>query len=214
MKFTFTFYVLFISFICVAQPKNYLITATGDSLYGKINLRGNLFTVENTSFVKEISVDDVRKIHCNTIKGSTVVHCMLHLYSDNIYDLELDYIPMTRKDTVMVLKEIYTTDKMNLYFGTDNARVQYYFYKTPADPVPVQLVVRYYLGGGLTSFTRNPADSRGEKSRMHIEVDKGYVNQLKNVMSDCETISAEVWELLDYRDYSFKKLIRKYNNCN
>jgi len=75
------------------------------------------------------------------------------------------------------------------------------------------LVVRYYLGGGLTSYNSNPAAYRGEKSRVHVEENRGYVNQLKSVMADCPSISEAMWDLLNYRDYSFKALIKKYNEC-
>ncbi len=203
---------LLISFNGLAQSKNYIITSKGDSLYGKIKLKNGIFTITNLSGIQQINADNVRNIYSDNFKGNTVLHCILQLYTDNISELELGFVPLKQRDTVMVLKEIYTTDKMNLYFGTDDLRTQYYFYKRPADPLPVQLVVRYYLDGGLNSYSRNIAAYRGEKSRIHIEVDKGYVNQLKNIMSDCEMISEATWELLDYRDYSLKNLIKKYNS--
>jgi hypothetical protein len=206
------FAILLIYFDCLGQSKNYVITATGDSLYGKIKLKNGIFTIISSSGKQEINADNIRKVYSDNFKGTAVVHCILQLYTDNISELELGFMPLKQKDTVMVLKEIYTTDKINLYFGTDDLKSQYYFYKTPADPSPVQLVVRYYLDGGLGSYSSNRAAYRGEKSRIHIEVDKGYVNQLKNIMGDCEMISEATWELLDYRDYSLKNLIKKYNS--
>lgn len=197
-----------------AQSKNFIITNNGDSLFGKIKLQHKVFTISGTGGQTQIiDADNVKKIYANNFRGNTVVHCRLYLYTDNLSELDMGYAPTKDIDTVMVLKEIYTTEKMNLYFGTDNLKSQYYFYKTPTDSVPIQLVVRYYLGGGLNGYALNPAANRGEKSRIHIEENKGYVNQLKKAMGDCEGIPETTWELLHYRDYSFKNLIKKYNEC-
>lgn len=197
----------------LCQNKDFIVTNTGDSIYGKIQLKNSYFIIANSTGPQTMYADNVKKIYGVNFKGHTVVHCNLHLYNDNLTDLQMGYAPIKEKDTVMILKEIYSTEKINLYFGTDNLKTQYYFYSTPAEPVPVQLVVRYYLSGGLTSYAQSPAESRGDKSRMHIEVDKGFVNQLKRVMADCETIPEVIWDLLTYRDYSLKDLIKRYNSC-
>jgi hypothetical protein len=125
----------------------------------------------------------------------------------------MDWTDLSSLDTVLVLEEVYTTPKINLYYGTDKFKRQYYFYQTPLDSLPVQLVVRYHLGGGLNSYAINPAANRGEKSRIHIEEDKGYVNQLRAIMIACNKIPDGMWEILSYRIYSLKKLIKKYNKC-
>jgi hypothetical protein len=213
MKVLLIFIFSFISVSVFAQSKNFIITNNGDSLFGKIKLQHKVFTISGPDGPMQINADNVKKVYADNFRGNTVVHCRLYLYTDNLSELDMGYAPTTDIDTVMVLKEIYTTEKMNLYFGTDNLKSQYYFYKTPADTVPIQLVVRYYLGGGLNSYALNPAANRGEKSRIHIEENKGYVNQLKKAMGDCEAISETTWELLHYRDYSFKNLIKKYNEC-
>ena len=90
--------------------------------------------------------------------------------------------------------------------------MQYYFYKTPLDSVPVQLFVNYSLGGGATAVF-DKRDVRGIESLTHLEVMKGFVNQLKLVMGDCKKLSGFNWDLLDYRVYSLKNLIKKYNKC-
>jgi len=205
---------LFITAAVFAQSKNFVVTDNGDSLYGKISLKNKIFTVNGNSEKKEISADHVRWIYAENFKGNTVVHCRLYVYNDDLGEMDIDYASTKDVDTVLVLKEIYTTPKMNLYLGTDNFKTQYYFYKTPGDNAPVQLVVRYHLGGGLSSYNSNPAAYRGEKSRIHVEENKGYVNQLKFIMSDCPSISEAMWDLLNYRDYSFKNLIKKYNECD
>ncbi len=211
---TVLFFIALLFFVTVSgQKKSFLIADTGDSIYGTIKLKHNVFIISSAAGVQQINADHVRKIYAGNFKGSTVVHCNLHLYTDNLADMELGYLPLKDKDTVLILQEVYSSDRMNLYFGTDDARTQYYFYKMPSDPVPVQLVVRYRLGGGLSAYYANTAEYRGEKSRVHIEVDKGYVNQLKAAMADCDAIPESTWEMLDYRVYSLKSLIKKYNDC-
>jgi hypothetical protein len=211
MRPLFIFITVLASFKSLGQSKNFLVTTTGDSLYGEIKLKNGSFIINNK---KEISADEVTNVYADNFKGTNVVHCNLYLYTDNITDLELGFMSRKVIDTVMVLKEIYTTNKMNLYFGTDNLKSQYYFYKTPLNPKPIQLVVRYYLDGGLTSYAIDRAAYRGEKSRIHVEEDRAFVNQLKAIMGNCENITSSTWDLLDYRVYSLKNLIKKYNGCN
>lgn len=212
-KLLFTF-LLFTGYTVVAQKKDFLITSSGDSVYGQIRLLGKNFIVYGSNGEKKIAAANVRTVHASNFKGTTVVRCRLHLYSDNIAEMQLGYTPIKETDTVMVLKEIYSTEKMNLYFGTDNLKTHYYFYKTPQNEEPLQLVVRYHLDGGFSSYTSNTAAYRGEKSRMHIEEDKGFINQLKFLMKDCDSIKEAVWDVLQYRSYSLKNLIKKYNECN
>ncbi len=209
------FFIICFTAAQTAKTQNFIITHNGDSLFGNIKLQHKIFTVYNSAGKKEIIADNVKQVHADNFKGTAVVHCNLYQYNDNISDLDIGYASLKDIDTVMVLKEIYTSEKMNLYFGTDDLKTQYYFYKTPADLVPVQLVVRFYLSGGPNTFALNGAQNRGEKSRMHIEESKGYVNQLKKIMGDCSNnIPETTWDLLHYRDYSFKNLIKKYNECD
>ena len=74
-------------------------------------------------------------------------------------------------------------------------------------------MVRYYLGGGLTAYNNDPGNNRSERSRVHIEEDKGYVNQLRAIMGQCNKIPEAMWENLSYRIYSLKAVIKKYNKC-
>lgn len=204
-------------FICsaaAAQRKEFLVTNERDTVFGTVTLKGKFFTVNTGKEEKIFAADNVYKAHTTTLKGTTVVHCRLQLYSDNIVEMELGSTPVKEADTIMVLKEIFSSPKMNLYHGTDNLKSQYYFYKTPADEKPVQLVVRYHLDGGAGAYSYNTPLYRGDRSKMHIEEDKGYVNQLRFIMKDCTSISEGTWEVLQYRSYSLKNLIRKYNECD
>ena len=200
------------SFIGFSQKNDYLVKINGDTVRGEINLKNKIFYVSSPNSV-EINADEVKKIKSDKYKGNTVVHCKLELYSDNTNDLELDFIQKGVTDTVMILDEIYSTPKINLYFGKTTWKTHFYFYKTPSDSFPVQLVIRYYLQGGLANYDNDRARYRGDKSKLNIVEDKGYVNQLHAIMSECKKIPETMWELLSYRDYSLKQLIKKYNKC-
>jgi hypothetical protein len=193
--------------------KDYIVKHNGDTLRGDITLRNKMFVVNGTQNF-EISPEEIARINSRKYKGNIVVRCDLVLYTDNLAEIELNFIKTGVSDTVLVLDEIYSTPKMNLYFVRSDLKTPYYFYKTPSDPKPIQLVTRYYMEGGLTNSQNNPTRYRGDLSRVHVIEDKGYVNQLHAIMRNCRKISPTMWELLTYRDYSLKKLIRKYNQCN
>jgi hypothetical protein len=211
-------YLIFIIPICFSvsgfcQKGDYLVKNNGDTVWGNVTLKNKIFYInENTA--SGISADDVATIKSEGHKGSTVLHCILHTYTDNLDELEIDWIKKGIIDTVMILDEIYSTKKINLYFAKSDLKTHYYFYKTPSDPKPVQLVIRYFYQGGLANYTNDRARYRGDRSKVNIVEDKGYVNQLYAIMGDCKNITETMWELLTYRNYSLKQLIKKYNKCN
>lgn len=213
MKFFFFTAAFILSLSVFSQKNDYLVKVNGDTVWGKIKLKNKIFHVSNADPV-EISADEVKTIKSSDYKGSAVVHCKLQLYSDNIDDLELDWMQRGETDTVMILDEIYTTPKINLYFGTNHYKTRFFFYKTPSDPFPVQLIIRYSLQGGLSTYAVDEATYRGEGRKTSINVDKSYANQLYAIMGDCKKIPPTMWEMLTYRDYSLKQLIKKYNKCH
>lgn len=212
MKILFLFAAVCFSLSGFSQKGDYLIKNNGDTIWGDITLKNKIFYVSGTT-AEVIRAEDIAKIKSGSFKGNTVVRCNLQTYTDNLADLEIDFIQKGITDTVLILDEIYNTPKINLYYGTNNFRTQFYFYKTPTDPKPVQLVIRYYLQGGLDNYTNDRVRYRGDKSKVTIMEDKGYVNQLRAIMGDCKKIAEPTWELLSYRDYSLKKVIKKYNKC-
>ena len=195
------------------QKNEWLVKQNGDTLYGQIEMLNKEFVVTGPAASNTIvKAADVKRIHSPHFNGEIVLPCILHIYAD---DLELllkyEYISGDR-DTVLVLDEVYSSPKMNLYFSKDVFKMQYYFYKTPQDPVPVQLYINYALGGGAQA-NFDKAYVKGQESIVHLEVQKGFVNQLKLIMGDCKNISETYWEQLDYRLYSLKGLLNKYNKC-
>ncbi|HEX2684651.1 MAG TPA: hypothetical protein VHL77_11990 [Ferruginibacter sp.] len=197
-----------------SQKRDYLVKFTGDTIWGDIKLKNKFFQVtKGDATPVEINADDVKQIKSDDYKGTAVVHCKLQLYTENLEDLERGWTQKSEVDTVMILDEIYTTPKINLYFGTNNFKTRFYFYKTPSDSVPVQLIIRYALQGGLSVYSVDQATYRGEGRRTSINVDKSYVNQLYGIMGNCNKISPTMWEMLTYRDYSLKQVIKRYNKC-
>jgi len=211
MKLLLVFALFFISFTGICQKRDYLVKNNGDTVWGDIKLKNKMFYVDGTS---AFTATDVSRIKSINYRGNTVVSGNLFTYSDNLSDLELDFIEKGVTDTVLILDEIYASPKINLYYATDKYKTPFYFYKTPSDPRPVQLVIRYYLQGGLANYTNDRARYRGDKSKVQIVEDKGYVNQLYAIMGDCKKIPQPMWELLSYRDYSLKQIVKIYNKCN
>lgn len=212
MKIGLTFLCFFATAIAFGQQKEFIVLQNGDTLFGAVNLHNKMFIVTNNYVVSTYRAIDVKKVFSRSFKFNTVVPCVLHVYVDRLVDLKYNYYTNMERDTVMVLDEILSTPKMNLYFGTDNNKQQYYFYKTPADSLPVQLYINYSIAGGLTGEFGNAAQM-GNRGSTHIEVQKGYVNQLRLIMGNCKKITEAEWELLDYRSYSLKSIIKKFNKC-
>lgn len=213
MKLLLAFISIFISVTGLCQKSDYLVKNSGDTVWGEIRLKHKIFYVAGNP-ASEIKAAEVNKVKSSRYKGNTVVLCNLLTYTDNLTDLDIDFINKGSIDTVLILDEIYATPKINLYYATDNMKTPFYFYKTPSDPQPLQLVIRYFLQGGLDNYNNDRARYMGVRSRVQIAEDKGYVNQLYAIMSDCKKITSSMWELLSYRDYSLKKIIKKYNKCN
>ena len=213
MKVIFLLVLTFASITAVCQKNEWLVKQNGDTLYGEIELKNLEFNIQGPAGGNSvISAAEVKTIHSPNFKGQLVLPCKLHIYAD---DLELllkyQYISGDR-DTVLVLDEVYSSPKMNLYSCKDVFRMQYYFYNTPENALPVQLYINYALGGGAQA-NFDKAYVKGQEAVVHLEVQKGYVNQLKLIMGDCKKISETYWEQLDYRLYSLRALIKKYNKC-
>lgn len=203
---------IFFPLAAFCQNEDYLVKTNGDTIRGSIELKNKTFEISGPA--KEyVNAPDVKTIKSKKYNGETVVPCTLQLYTDNMHLLEFGYDAQGHVDTVMILKKIFSSPKMDLYFGKDKYKSQYYFYQTPSDSLPVQLVIRYHLDGGLDNYGKDPGKYSGSSSAVFLTEDKGYVNQLHFFMGDCKKINDAMWELLSYRDYSLIELIKKYNKC-
>jgi len=212
MKKLLVVLVLAAGFSAYAQKQDFLVKFSGDTVYGSIRFREDRFLVENGPGKSDVySAHEIQQVWSKSVRNNIVVPCNLHYYSDNIQDMQVKNYRTSDRDTVMILEEIYSTPKMNLYWGTDIYGSQYYFYKTPGDRLPVQLFVKYYLSsdnGETLTLMMSTATAA-----LHMVVQKGYVNQLRLIMDGCGKISAADWDTLDYRGYSLKSLVRKFNKC-
>jgi len=212
VKASFLSVSLFLFNFLFAQDREFVVLRNGDTLAGRARFSQNKFLVEKAGGgITVFTPAQVSRVYSPEINNHVVVPCKLRLYKDNLSDLELYNNSVKDVDTVMILDEIYSTPKMNLYWGTDDFKLQYYFYKTPADSLPVQLYFSYVLAGGLTASSEKGLT--GDNSRVHLEPQKGFVNQLRFIMGDCKKIADGEWEILDYRSYSLKSVIKKYNKC-
>ncbi len=156
--------------------------------------------------------DDIAYIKTGRYKG-TVLHCSLAIYSDNIDVVQKwNFNGEFKRDTVLVLYEIFSTPKMKLFEVADKDRSVYYFIKKPTDSLPVQMIVRYTIVGYPDPFVRKVAIAPTDF--ISIAQQRLYIDQLRVIMADCPKIKTEDFEMLDYRSYSFKKIIKRYNKCN
>ncbi len=189
--------------------QDFLVTHKGDTLRGEINIRDKKILLKQAgSSLKIFPADDVAYLSSGKYNG-LVVHCDLIIYSDKIDVVQKwNFNGGGISDTVLVLKEIFSTTKMNLYEVFDKDRTVHYFVKKPTDTLPVQMMVHYFIeGNGDYSFSRNNA------MVSQITQQRIYADQLRVIMADCPKINQDDLEMLDYRSYSLKKIIRRYNKC-
>lgn len=213
MKTLFFIAIILIPCCSICQNKDYIVKTNGDTLWGNIKLKNKIFYVSGAD-VTEVSGNDVRKIKSGNYKGNTVVPCKLVTYTDDLESLHLYYAKDESVDTIMILDEIMTTPKINLYYGVSNFRTPYYFYKTPADSLPVQLIIRFLLQGGFSNdYKESMTYGVNNPANINLYQDKAYANQLYGIMGDCKKIPEGMWSVLAYREYSFKQLIKRYNKC-
>jgi len=100
---------------------------------------------------------------------------------------------------------------MLLYEATDKDRAVYHFVKKPKDAKPLQLMVAYFT---MHDVPRDQRLYRNDRIHSTLNQQKIYIDQLKGLMADCNKITPEDYVDMDYRNYSFKKIIKKYNKCN
>ena len=208
MKTVFLLLALLPAFIN-SYAQDFIVKHTGDTVRGDIKLSGKLFSVVNNNGPKtNYAADEIAYINTSRYTG-TVLHCNLTLYSDNIDVVQKwDYAGGSIIDTVMILKEVFTTKKMNLYQAVDRERVMYYFVKKPADSLPIQMIVKYGIQAyGEKNYKRN------EPIISVLTQQRRYIDQLTLMMLDCEKVTQADLNMMDYRIYSFKKIIRRYNKC-
>ena len=111
---------------------------------------------------------DISRIKSSQYRGNVFISLNFLTYTDNLADLEIDFIEKGATVTLLILDEIYASTKINLYYATDEYKVPFYFYKTPSDPRPIELVIHYCLQGVLSNYIDNRSKFQCEKSGINI----------------------------------------------
>lgn len=208
MKKSVLLFALITAFI-TSYSQDFLVKHNGDTIRGDIKFSGKTISLlnadgSNTSF----SADEIAYIKTSRYIG-TVLHCKLVLYSDNIDVVQKwDYTGGKIRDTVMILNSIFKTKKMNLYEAFDKDQVAYYFVKKPTDSLPIQMIVTFGIQSSEEKLFR-----RNEPVLSMLIQQRRYIDQLTLMMLDCKKVTRADLEMMDYRSYSFKKIIRRYNRC-
>ncbi len=142
-------YYLFLIFcitLLFAHSQDLLITHNGDTLHGDVKFMGKYISITQSGKPDSTyAADNIAYIKTGRYKG-TVLHCSLAIYSDNIDVVQKwNFNGEIKRDTVLVLYEIFSTPKMKLFEVADKDRSIYYFIKKPTDSLPIQMIVRYAI---------------------------------------------------------------------
>jgi hypothetical protein len=188
-----------------AQGTQGIITKNGDTIFCDYTVKSRYVTIKKTGSAPEMI--ESGKVLSAFSGGETFVVLFLTLetYSD-VPDEIFDPLTKSRSfyDTTLLLSSVYSSPKMNLYEATDKRKVRYYFVKTPKDSLPAQLLIRYSMyfarAGELTTH-----------GSPNLTIQRVYIDQLKGLMKDCPRLSGGDFEVVDYRGYSIKRIIKKYN---
>jgi len=208
----FSILLLAIQPVVFSQTKDFLIKNNEDTVNGKVSFHHRSFTIEDTAGRQQLyNAADIKQVSGSGKKAGFVYAGKLIQYTSNLLDLQKMSFRDEETDTVMFLTQIYETPRIKLYQGFDNFHRIYFFYSTLATITPVQLVVKYALNGGVYShsermpFKRNPG--------AEVVQQKGYANQLRMALGDCDRVPNDMWESLEYTYPSLRTLLKQSRKC-
>lgn len=185
-----------------AQSEDFVITQSGDTLAGNLYLQRNNLLIVNDQGTIVTPYTDLKYMR-NGGKSGSVFYGRFMYYEDKIdHDSKL---ADRMTDTIILVKPIYETPMMNLLIGHDQVGTEYFFVQRPKDSLPTVLMVRYSFPG------RNDLPRAVHLSSTKKIEAKFYLNQLKALFDNCKGIDNWDYEALEYRSYSFKKIIRRFN---
>ncbi|MFZ1530343.1 MAG: hypothetical protein WAT19_16425 [Ferruginibacter sp.] len=194
--------------VAPAQYNELIILKNGDTLKGDITYRNNFFKIITADGEIAYHASAVNNVNFSKFKGRVIFY-KLYTHNANLQDIAAFNYESVYIDTTLFLTEIYHTKKMNLYSAKDSYKTDYYFVEKPADTIPTQLRVSFWVK------TVDPNEQRILKNNDYVRTslmqEKIYVGQLRILMSDCSNISNNEFEALDYRSYKFKSIIKAYN---
>lgn len=189
-----------------AQSPGFVVTQTGDSLYGNISYKNYLFYVEKANGkLDSIHASKLLKVKNKKLQG--------RVYYGQLFQFDNDINPVREKDddkiidTALVLKTVFSSNNLTLFEGVDHYRRIYYFIEKKGDGLPTQMMVSYRI---MTITSASVANL--DANVKHVQI-KTYVEQLKKMLADCTKIDNYNWDSMDYRSYSFKTVMKWYEKC-
>ena len=206
MKISITTLGLLFSLTVFAQSKDYIVKHNGDTVRGELKiLTKQVSVIRMTGDTILLPSEEVRLF----VKDKTqkiVLRLTLYGYSDNIDDVQSTSYSNPVYDTTILLTPLITGEKLNLFTGKDKRKMVYFFVQRKEDPQPVQLL--YSVGGSMPD---RELWNRRYEYVSYITHHRIFEDQLNQLTSDCDQIRGGDLEMLDYRESSFKKFIKRYN---
>lgn len=199
------FLFIFLSTAYIIKAQDHIIKNDGDTVWGKLKTEAKFIFVENGSGMLQFNSEDIAYV---VQKGKSRIPLRLILlgYTDNIDVVQEPSYSDPVYDTTVLLNEIVTGPKMNLYTAKDKRGIDYYFVKRPVDEVAIQLL--YKVGGGMPDKKNW---SRHYQFVNYISKYTIFADQLRELTEDCPAISDLELSNLVYQEYSLKKIVKKYN---
>jgi len=206
MKIILVILCLFFFFSSFSQPSEYIILHKGDTVSGKVKiLTKKINIIKSTGDTAVYNSADVW-LYVKDKTRKTVLQCILYGYSENIEEIQTPNYVDPVYDTTILLNQIITEGRMNLFSATDKSGVVYFFVQGLRDSVPIQLL--YVVGGHMPE-----KENWGElyAAVNYINHYRIFENQLRELTQDCDYMKEGDFVMLDYLESSLKKFIKRYN---
>ncbi len=209
MRTIFLILILSSSVNVFAQPKEYIVKHTGDTIAGGVTILPKQIVVLRTPGDTVIfNSEDVRLY----VKGKTVKYVLrliLYGYSDNIEEVQTYNYRNPVYDTTILLTPVITGETLDLFTGKDKRKVIYFFVQRVGDIKPEQLL--YSVGGEMRDKASWGHPYQWVNYVTHHLI---FIDQLNEMTKECEAITMGHLRMLEYRESSLKSFVNRYNkNC-
>ena len=131
-----------------AQSNEYIIKNNGDTITGEVKILAKQIKVLKThTDTVTLNSEDVRLyVKDKTVKP--VLRLILYGYSDNIEEVQTYNYRNPVYDTTILLTQIITREKLNLFTGKDKRKVVYFFIQRAG----IGQIDLEYRGGKVAAF--------------------------------------------------------------
>ena len=202
--------VLFITSSLFAQlyEEAYYIDNNGKRVEGLIKLLDWKYNPDSfdyksseTAPKKHLTIKDVKEFGAkNRFDIYRRFPVAIDTASDRWDNLTFDRKPVYVKDTLFL--KLLVDGGLSLYEYNDGSFQRFFYQKE--DETPVQLIFKKYMVNVLDK------ESNEEESKM--KTNKGYILQLKKLMADCPSMSADEFQI-PHKKKSLVNLFIRYNKC-